>query len=226
MVANGPLPDGVAQLETFAAVAALRVAADGGARHFLAAGLLPHFLVGDLDSLPASDLDALQKAGVAVLRHPARKDATDLELALDVALAQGADEVVVLAALGARWDQTLANMLLLALERYDRVPMCVVAGAQTLRVLRPGRAHQLAGASGDTLSLIPIAGPAAGITTSGLDYPMKHGTLPFGATLGVSNVLTSATASVTLESGLLLADILSAQLKSSNRLHLCLATHP
>ena len=76
---------------------------------------------------------------------------------------------------------------------------------EVLRVLRPGRPHQMAGASGDTLSLIPISGPAAGITTSGLDYPMQHGTLPFGATLGVSNVLTSATASVTLESGLLLA---------------------
>lgn len=205
VVANGPLPDGVAQLATYAAVAALRVAADGGARHFMAAGLTPHFLVGDLDSLPAVDADALQKSGVVVLRHPARKDATDLELALDVALAQGADEVVVLAALGARWDQTLANMLLLALERYGRVPMRVVEGAQTLRVLRPGRPHQLAGTRGDTLSLIPISGAAAGITTSGLDYPMQHGTLPFGATLGVSNVLTSATASVTFESGLLLA---------------------
>ena len=205
VVANGPLPDGVAQLATFAAAAALRIAADGGARHFLAAGLRPHFLVGDLDSLPAVDADALQKSGVVVLRHPARKDATDLELALDVALAQGADEVVVLAALGARWDQTLANMLLLALERYGRVPMRVVEGAQTLRVLRPGRPHQLAGTSGDTLSLIPISGAAAGITTSGLDYPMQHGTLPFGATLGVSNVLTSATASVAFESGLLLA---------------------
>ena len=205
VVANGPLPDGVAQLATFAAAAALRIAADGGARHFLAAGLRPHFLVGDLDSLPTGDVEALQKSRVAVLRHPARKDATDLELALDVALAQGADDVVVLAALGARWDQTLANMLLLALERFGRVPMRVVEGAQTLRVLRPGRPHQLAGASGDTLSLIPISGPAAGITTSGLDYPMQLGTLPFGATLGVSNVLTSATASVTLESGLLLA---------------------
>lgn len=205
VVANGPLPDGVAQLATFADAAALRIAADGGARHFMAAGLRPHFLVGDLDSLPAVDADALQKSGVVVLRHPARKDATDLELALDVALAQGADEVVVLAALGARWDQTLANMLLLALERYGRVPMRVVEGAQTLRVLRPGRPHQLAGTSGDTLSLIPISGAAAGITTSGLDYPMQHGTLPFGATLGVSNVLTSATASVAFESGLLLA---------------------
>ena len=121
------------------------------------------------------------------------------------ALAAGISYVVVLAALGARWDQTLANMLLLALERFGRVPMRVVEGAQTLRVLRPGRPHQLAGASGDTLSLIPISGPAAGITTSGLDYPMQHGTLPFGATLGVSNVFTSATAGVTLESGLLLA---------------------
>ena len=101
VVANGPLPDGVAQLAKFAAVAALRVAVDGGARHFMAAGLTPHFLVGDLDSLPAAEADALQKAGVQVLRHPARKDATDLELALDVALAQGADDVVVLAALGA-----------------------------------------------------------------------------------------------------------------------------
>src|SRR3712207_2158358 len=62
--------------------AELRVAADGGARHFLQLGMLPHVAIGDFDSLPAPMLAELESRGVTILRHPIHKDETDLELAL------------------------------------------------------------------------------------------------------------------------------------------------
>ena len=71
------------------------VAADGGYLHMKKLGLQPHLLIGDLDSLPAPEVDSLRAAGVELEIFPREKDATDLELALvgggcgDVALAFG-----------------------------------------------------------------------------------------------------------------------------------------
>ena len=76
--ARGPLPD----LD-----GAFVVAADGGADAALALGLHVDLAIGDFDSISAAGLAALERAGTRIERHPAAKDATDLELALDAALA-------------------------------------------------------------------------------------------------------------------------------------------
>ena len=64
------------------------------------------------------------------------------------------------------------------------------------------------GQPGDTLSIIPLRGDARGITTQGLEYPLDRGSLLFGATRGISNVLLHQIASVTLEDGLLLCVVI------------------
>ncbi len=63
----------------------------------------------------------------------------------------------------------------------------------------------LAGRPGDLVSLLPLGGDATGIWTTGLAYPLRGETLPFGIPRGISNVLTQPTATVRLRSGLLLA---------------------
>ena len=60
----------------------LIVAADGGTRHVLAAGLTPHHVIGDLDSFPTDLRARLAAQGTTFHPHPPAKDETDLELAL------------------------------------------------------------------------------------------------------------------------------------------------
>jgi thiamine pyrophosphokinase len=197
--ANGPMAD----LE--AARAALRlgdrlIAADGGLRHLRALGLTPHVLVGDLDSVDPAEAEALEAAGVPVQRHPARKDETDLELALRLALAEGARDVSILGALGGRWDQTLANLLLLAHPDLRSMRVRLLDGTQQVYLVQGETVIE--GQPGDTVSLVPLGGDAQGVTTTGLEYPLSGGTLPFGGTLGISNVLVARTATVRVESGL------------------------
>jgi len=55
---------------------------------------------------------------------------------------------------------------------------------------------------------VPLGGNACGITTTGLEYPLTDGTLYFGATRGLSNVLLGEQATVRLEQGLLLCTII------------------
>jgi thiamine pyrophosphokinase len=205
--ANGILND---PRQTLAALQAgdTVIAADGGARHCQALGVHPAVVIGDFDSLTAGELAQLEREGSQVVRYPERKDFTDLELALQHAVAIGADEILVLAALGARWDQTLANLLLPAAPGLEHVRIRLLDGPQEIALLRSGEVHILTGQAGDTVSLVPLGGHAHGITTDGLEYPLTDGTLYFGATRGISNVLLGERASVRLEDGLLLCTII------------------
>ncbi len=186
----------------------LLIAADGGGRYCLQAGCTPRFVIGDFDSLSAAELDELAAHGAEVLRHPVRKDETDLELAVDLAIQKEICEIIVVAALGGRWDQTLANLLLLGLPRFAIARIRLLDGNQEITLLRPGTENLIRGRRGDTVSLIAVNGDARGVTASGLEYPLQASSLPFGATLGVSNTLTAAEATVSLESGLLICVVI------------------
>jgi thiamine pyrophosphokinase len=179
------------------------IAADGGALHTEALGLTPDVVIGDFDSLEGEELSRLEASGAKVIRHPARKDYTDLELALQHARDLGADQILVIAALGNRWDQTLANLLLPASDSFTQVDIRLLDGLQEIFLVKAGQTVEIHGQPGDTLSLIPLYGDAHGITTQGLEYPLQEGTLSFGSTRGISNVLLKSVAKVDLREGLL-----------------------
>ena len=182
------------------------IAADYGAHHARAWGWPIHLLIGDLDSLPPGELQAVRAAGVPTITAPAEKNETDLELAVAHALALGATELVICAALGGRADHMLANVLLLARRDLIGIEAVIADGAQTLRLLRGGEVAclALAGAPDDLLTLLPLAGDAEGVSTAGLLYPLADETLFFAQARGVSNVFEAATARIGLRRGLLL----------------------
>ncbi|MBC7250735.1 MAG: thiamine diphosphokinase [Anaerolineae bacterium] len=180
----------------------LIVAADGGAQHLLRRGLVPHVVIGDMDSLTSAQREHLRQLGCRFLSYPERKDETDAELALLYAVEQGAEEIIVLGALGGRLDHTLANVLLLALPELRGTHVRLVDGQQEMILIREQGTIQ--GEVGDTVSLLPISGNAEGITTRGLEYALDNGTLVFGRTRGVSNVLTAPTAHISVRKGALL----------------------
>ena len=197
VVASGPGPAVVVpDAETV-------VAADGGLDRALALGLAVDVVIGDLDSVSDAALAAAEAAGTRVVRHPAAKDASDLELALDEAIALGARRVLVIASANGRLDHLLASLELLAADRYAELELDAAVGDALVHVIRGRRV--LEGAPGDLVSLIPVAGPVEGVTTSGLEYPLSGETLAPGTTRGVSNVFVDAVARVEIATGVLLA---------------------
>jgi thiamine pyrophosphokinase len=184
--------------------AELVIAADGGATTLDRLGRRPHRLVGDLDSIEPQLVAKLEEAGVPIERHPADKDATDTELAMRAGVELGATEIVLLGALGGdRFDHELANILLLADPEAARLPVRIVRGATTARVLRAG-SLPLEGRIGSLVSLLPIGADATGVTTAGLRWPLEGATLSVGRSRGISNEVVAAPASVTVRDGTLL----------------------
>jgi thiamine pyrophosphokinase len=204
IIANGVLTESSFVQQAIRS-AEMIIAANGGALHCRSLGLTPDVVIGDFDSLEPAQLAELKAAGVDIIPHSARKDHTDLELAMMYAVSSGAEEIFVLAALGNRWDQTLANLLLPAANEYKGVRISLIDGQQEINLVRAGETFAFYGQPEDTLSLIPLWGNAGGVTTQGLEYPLDKENLIFGSTRGISNVLTDSRAFVQLDEGLLVS---------------------
>jgi len=202
IVVTGGDPVDPAHLDELPA-GAFVIAADSGIEHALAAGLHIDVAVGDFDSVAPSALQAAADAGAVVERHPEAKDETDLELALDAAAARGATRVYVLGGHGGRLDHLLANALLLASPRYAHLSLVARMGAARVTVVRDEAT--LAGSVGDLVTLLAVGGPADGVTTEGMRFPLRAETLHPGSTRGVSNELSLPVATVRVATGVLLA---------------------
>lgn len=184
----------------------LIIAANGGVRHCLDFGLKPSVAIGDFDSLSDNDIQELNKLGTKLVQYPARKDSTDLELAIKFAAEKGVDHIIILAALGSRWDQTIANILLPIM--FPHIKLSLIDGTQEIHYIHNGQRLVINGQSGDTVSLIPLCGNASGITIDGFEYPMDEDRLFLGSTRGISNVLTGSSGSIFVKNGILLCSII------------------
>lgn len=163
----------------------LVIAADGGLRHAAALGLTPDLLVGDLDSLDPEMLSA--HPGLDVERHPADKDALDLELALDAAVARDAGRITVVGGLSGRLDQTLATVLVVQARHAAGSTLEVLDGRRTVWPLRPGEARELPLREGERFSLLALDREAR-VSVAGARYPLEEAALARALGLGVSNV--------------------------------------
>ncbi|HEX3811615.1 MAG TPA: thiamine diphosphokinase [Mycobacteriales bacterium] len=178
------------------------IAADSGLDHATTWCVAVDHVVGDFDSVKPATLADAEAGGARVERHPTAKDATDLELALDAAHSV-ADRIVVVGGSAGRLDHLLGTALLLGRAAYADSVVTAHLGPATLRVVRT--AATLAGVPGELLSLLPLHGPAHGVVTSGLRFPLRAETLHPGSSRGISNEFIEPHAEVRLTSGVLLA---------------------
>jgi thiamine pyrophosphokinase len=177
----------------------LIVAADSGYDVAVHLGFDVDLLVGDMDSVAASPIPDQVK----VRSHPRDKDQTDLDLALELALGEQPERVVVVGGGGGRLDHEIATTGLLCSERWSSVDeIDWISSRGRAHVLR--RRRVLHGDVGSTVSLIPVGGHVTGVTTSGLQWELTGATLDAGTTWGVSNLMRAPVADITIESGCLL----------------------
>jgi thiamine pyrophosphokinase len=188
--------------------AGLVVAADGGAVKAGRAGLRPDLVVGDADSLTPAEVEELRAAGIPLTLVAAAKDESDLELAALAALERGARRLTLLGALGGpRFDHALANAWLLAHPALVACEVVLLDAVSRIRLIGTGSGGAdatLDGRPGDLVTLLPFGGPAAGVVTEGLAYPLRGEDLVPGPARGLSNVRTAARARVGLRTGRLL----------------------
>lgn len=163
------------------------VAADGGLAVCRDAGRLPDACVGDMDSVDPTLLESAAASGVLIVRVPREKDASDLDLAVDLARGRGASSLTVTAAFGGRLDHTLAALGTLAsnadLGAVGRDPGLEIHALDAAS--RP--AVDLQRVPGSVLSVFAIEQGTV-LSIAGVRYPLHATLLDTLSSFGLSNV--------------------------------------
>lgn len=201
IVCNGSIRD-YEVIKTLFEGAQFIIAVDGGAGHLKKLGVTPDILLGDFDSADKEDIKFFVEKGVPAERFPAEKDMTDSELAIERALEIGADEIVLVGAVGTRFDHSMSNIFLLKKLMDKHIRACIAD--EFNRIYMFDKSFELEKLEGYKLSLIPVSERVTGVTTKGLKYPLVSATMPLGTSWGVSNEFIEGKAWVTIGEGILL----------------------
>ncbi|KHL95171.1 thiamine pyrophosphokinase [Paenibacillus sp. IHB B 3415] len=179
------------------------IGADRGALFLIDHGYTPDIAVGDFDSVSPEALLQIQAGSKETIScDPVNKDLTDSEMALDLALNTQPESILLMGVTGTRMDHTLASIQMMT-RALQRQVACSIRDANNYITLTGSRA--VVEERGYTyVSLLPLTPEVTGITLQGFQYPLENATLKLGQSLAVSNVLTAASGTVTIESGLLL----------------------
>lgn len=195
VLANGTPPD-PRVLRAAVADCALFVCADGGANTARECGLVPDAIVGDLDSISAESLVHFQ--GVPVVRK-LDTERTDTEVAIEYALGRQAfEEVTLLGASAGRLDHVIGHLALL--RRFSARTRVVLEDVHARAFLARGDTR-LDLPAGTTVSFFALAGPAEGVTTENLRYPLRDRTMVLGEQDAVSNVVERTPAWIRVRRG-------------------------
>ena len=179
----------------------LLIAADGGTKHFVSLELQPKVIIGDMD--PNTIGIWKDKNNIVRIPHSPYRDKSDVELAVEYALKQGCQEILLIAAVDRRFDHTLGNIALVA-GNPGRI--AILDGASTLVAVDKSEKCMLHGYVGTPVSLIPYGSGSFTVRTKGLKSSLVDEPL-HSATHGLSNELSQTEACVCVSNGVLLVYI-------------------
>ena len=199
--ANGELPD-LEKARSLLQQDDYIICADGGTRHALALDSKPDLIIGDMDSVERGQLKKLQEADVSIELFPHDKNETDLELAIRRAIELEPQQIIIVAGLGGRLDQTLANITLLTNPGLTALNIRLDDGVEEIFICRDRT--EVRGESGDIVSLIPWGEVVTEVQTTNLRWALHRETLYPDRTRGISNEMLGESASISIGSGLLL----------------------
>ncbi len=172
------------------------IAADKGFLSLEKLNLTPDLVIGDFDSL-GYEPDFPQKIVL-----PTKKDLTDTAVAINYALDNGYNEIIVYGAAEGKTDHTLANIALCA--KVSRTAARMVFFGKTTHFTAVSDGSIRFSNTTGRVSVFAFGGRAEGVTLSGFEYELNDYNLDEFIPLGVSNCFKGDTSTVTVKRGTLI----------------------
>ena len=183
------------------------ICADGGVRHLINFRVQADYFLGDFDSC---DFEKVKNSeflkSAKIIKFKAEKDETDTEIALNLAINNGYDEIIIIGAIGSRFDHTLSNVFLLKKAVKSCVNAVIVNEKNEIRII--DKSIKLNPVKESFLSLIALE-KTENLTLKNLKYELEGYSLETGTSIGISNEFVGKEASITFDSGMLLVMITS-----------------
>ncbi len=168
-----------------------------------------NYLLGDFDSVPSHLLEKYKELNVErdtfqLLEYNPVKDATDTQIAVDLAIRLGVEEIIILGGTGTRLDHVLANIQILVSPLNENIKAYLVDEHNKIYLLKNNLTLYKNKLHGDYVSLLPLTDVVYGITLEGFKYPLNNKTYYLGDSIGVSNEVVKEEANILLDSGTLI----------------------
>jgi len=171
------------------------IAADSGYANAKKLGERVNIFVGDRDSyfgeLP-SDIETVELKP--------EKDLTDTQVAVEIALERGADDIIIIGGLTGRLDHTMSNLAILEDAKIRKFHAYIADGRNRVRFIRND--SLLIGRSGyKYLSIIAADEKVKGVDIKGVKYPLENATLKSNFQYAVSNEIEKNCAFISVRKG-------------------------
>lgn len=177
----------------------LIICADGGANWSDFLGIIPDFVVGDLDSIKKNVLKKMKNNCKTKIIYDPDQNKTDLELAIILAEKFKPKELLIIGAISEKMDHTLANIF--CLNKINKnIKAKIIDDKNEIELV--SKKWKTIGKKNDIVSILPLT-PVEGLSYRGLKWNLKNYSVDFGW-LGVRNRMTKNKASVKLDKGKIL----------------------
>lgn len=181
------------------------ISVDGGLKTADALSIRPDHMVGDFDTVDERLLKQYEKMGIRISRHKPEKDDTDTELALKTALEiEGVTQVMIIGALGGRFDHALANVEILRHGLEHKVPCRILDRHNKIYLLNQDTEFKKTDLYGKYISFIPYTDEVRPVTLEGFKYPLDHAVMKRGVSLGISNEISGDSARISFSEGIMI----------------------
>lgn len=173
------------------------ICADGGADSAMKLGIVPDYIIGDLDSIGDKALSFFRnKAKIIQIK---RQNDTDVEKCLKFAIKRKYEEAILLGAIGDRLDHSFCN-LGIVIKFFDKIKIRIISDKS---ILTPYKGEIILSAlKGETVSLYGF-NEKTKITSGGLKYSLRKMPLPFGKRESTSNVASDTKIRLKIEGGII-----------------------
>ncbi|CDQ19796.1 thiamine diphosphokinase [Halobacillus karajensis] len=203
IVGGGPksyIPD----LQEFSCTDCIWIGADQGAEVLVEQGITPDIAIGDFDSVTEESLKEIKNRSHRIHIYPNEKDETDLELAINEALKEQPEHILLFGVTGGRMDHSQANIQLLYPLMQRNIKSTLIDRQNQVELVSAGMHKLVSDKRYPYISFLPVTLEVEDLTLQGFYYPLEKAYVPFGSTLCISNRLIEDTGTFSFESGILL----------------------
>jgi thiamine pyrophosphokinase len=182
----------------------LWVGVDRGTFILLQKGIKPAYAFGDFDSVSAAEKKNILKSDIILNQYQSEKDYTDTELALQWAMDQKPEEILLFGATGGRLDHEMMNIQLLYRTISSDAEVKVIDIKNEISLKQPGKYTIQREEQYSYISFLAFQGEVKGITLNGFKYPLEKASLKIGSSLCISNELVNKSGTYSFDSGIIL----------------------
>ncbi|SHH17506.1 thiamine diphosphokinase [Clostridium grantii] len=180
----------------------LIICADSGANHLYKHKIVPHYLVGDFDSINLDVLKFYENEKCNILKFPPEKDFTDSELAMNIAFENNAEEIVFLGCTGTRIDHFFGSLTLLYKSMKKGIKAFIKDNNNEIFMV--DKSIIIKGSEKEKFSLMPYKNEIYRLNIKGSKYDLKDYNLKIGDGLTISNEFQEEKVTIEFEKGDLL----------------------